>query len=82
MGTVEDGTLNSLGAPLSPREREVLTLMATGLEMDQIAEELTISRTTVRTHIHNAHRKLGARNRPHAIAIAMQRDLIIRPSSL
>ena len=44
-----------------------------------LAEELTIAPATVRTHAQNALRKLGARNRPHAIALAMQANLIDLP---
>jgi DNA-binding CsgD family transcriptional regulator len=79
LGTLEDGTLEPLEGPLSPREREVLTLIAAGADFHQIADELTISPTTVRTHVQNAHRKLRARNRAHSIAIAMQRGLIDLP---
>lgn len=61
---------------LSPREREVLSLIAEGASIDQIAEELTISTTTARTHARNALRKLGARNRAHAIALAMRDGLL------
>lgn len=80
LGIIEDGTVAPLAGPLSPREREVLTLIAAGLDFQQIADELTISPATVRTHVQNAHRKLGARNRPHAIALAMQRGLIDLPA--
>jgi DNA-binding CsgD family transcriptional regulator len=79
LGMLEDGTLAPLEGPLSPREREVLTLIAAGADFQQIACELTISPSTVRTHVQNAHRKLGARNRAHSIAIAMQRGLIDLP---
>lgn len=61
---------------LSPREREVLTLVATGADAQRVADELTISVATVRTHARNALQKLGARNRAHAIALAMQHGLI------
>lgn len=64
---------------LSPREREVLTLIAAGADLGQIADELTISVTTVRTHARNALQKLGARNRAHAIALAMQHGMIDLP---
>jgi DNA-binding CsgD family transcriptional regulator len=64
---------------LSPREREVLTLIAAGADLEQIGEDLTISVTTVRTHARNALRKLGARNRAHAIALSMQQGLIDLP---
>lgn len=62
--------LRGAGRRLSPREAEIMTLLARGLNGTQIAEELTISRETVRTHIRNAMEKLQARTRPHAIALA------------
>lgn len=64
---------------LSRREREVLGLIATGADRQEIAEELTISVATVRTHVRNVLRKLNARNRAHAIALAVQQDLIELP---
>jgi DNA-binding CsgD family transcriptional regulator len=66
-------------APLSPREREVLTLIAAGADLEQIGGELSISVHTVRTHVLNAYHKLGANNRAHAIALAMQQGLIDLP---
>jgi PAS domain S-box-containing protein len=62
--------------PLTPREREVVTLIARGLTSEQIAEQLVVSGETVRTHARNALAALGARTRAHAVAIALQRDLI------
>src|SRR5215210_8066018 len=59
-------------APLTPREREVLTLLALGRTGPQIAEELTLSSETVRNYTRNARDKLGARTRAHAIAIAVK----------
>lgn len=79
LGSLEDGSADPLPGPLSPREREVLTLIAAGSDLQTIAEELTISVATVRTHLGNAHRKLGARNRAHAVALAMQHGLIELP---
>jgi DNA-binding NarL/FixJ family response regulator len=58
---------------LSPREREIMHLMAEGLTAEQISGEIVISIETVRTHVRNAIRKLQARNRVHAIAIALER---------
>lgn len=52
---------------LSPREREVLALMAQGLTAEAIGNKLGVSVETVRTHTRNAIRKTGARNRVHAI---------------
>jgi DNA-binding CsgD family transcriptional regulator len=67
---------------LTRREREVLSLIAAGADRQEIADELTISVATVRTHVRNVLRKLGARNRAHAIALAVQHGLIQLPSSL
>ena len=58
---------------LSPREREIMGLLALGLTGEEIAQRLTVSPETVRTHVRNAMDKLGARTRAHAIAIAVQR---------
>jgi DNA-binding NarL/FixJ family response regulator len=61
---------------LSPREREIIGLMAEGNTAEQIGERITVSVETVRTHVRNAIRKLQARNRVHAIAIALERGEI------
>jgi DNA-binding NarL/FixJ family response regulator len=61
---------------LSPREREIMHLMAEGLTAEAIAGELGVSVETVRTHVRNVIRKLQARNRVHAIAIALERGEI------
>ncbi len=66
---------------LSPREREVLHLMAEGRTADGVADALGVSVETVRTHVRNAIRKLQARNRVHAIAIALQRGEIALESA-
>jgi len=61
---------------LSPRQREIMHAMAEGLTAERISEELAISVETVRTHVRNAIRKLQARNRVHAIALALERGEI------
>ena len=61
---------------LSPREREVMHLMAEGLTAERIGTRIDVSVETVRTHVRNAIRKLGARNRVHAIAVALERGEI------
>ena len=61
---------------LSPREREVMALMAEGLTAEHVAGRLGVGVETVRTHVRNAIRKLGARNRVHAIALALERGEI------
>ena len=61
---------------LSPREREIMHLMAEGMTAEQIGQQITVSIETVRTHVRNVIRKLQARNRVHAIAIALERGEI------
>jgi DNA-binding CsgD family transcriptional regulator len=58
--------------PLTPREREIVTLLALGLTGEEIAEKLVISPETVRIHVRNARRRLGAKTRAHAIALAIK----------
>jgi len=58
-----DGRREPVVTPLSTREREVADLAARGLHDKEIARELGISVTTVRTHIDHAFRKLGVTNR-------------------
>ncbi|HET9443869.1 MAG TPA: LuxR C-terminal-related transcriptional regulator, partial [Acidimicrobiales bacterium] len=55
---------------LSSREREVLDLLSTGCRIDHIAERLSISRHTVRTHVRNVISKLGVRSQVEAVAAA------------
>jgi LuxR family transcriptional regulator, quorum-sensing system regulator BjaR1 len=61
---------------LTPREREVLQWAAQGKSGWEIGEILAIGRRTVEEHIATATRKLGAVNRPHAIALALRDKLI------
>jgi DNA-binding NarL/FixJ family response regulator len=58
---------------LSPREREIMHLMAEGRTAQDVGARVGVSVETVRTHVRNVVRKLQARNRVHAIAIALQR---------
>jgi DNA-binding NarL/FixJ family response regulator len=61
---------------LSPREREVLDLLAQGLTGEEVAARLTLSPETVRTHVRNAMDKLEAHTRVHAVAIALRQGEI------
>ncbi|MHB8620399.1 MAG: response regulator [Chloroflexota bacterium] len=61
---------------LSERELEVLRCMATGSANKAIASRLTISESTVKTHVTNIFQKLGANDRTQAVTIALQRGLI------
>lgn len=56
---------------LTEREREIMTLVASGLQSGDIAEGLFLSPETVKSHVHNALGKLGAHTRAHAVAIAL-----------
>ncbi len=63
-------------AEISPRETEVLQLMAQGLANKQIAEALGISPHTVKFHISSIYTRLGATNRAEAVRLGIQRGLI------
>jgi DNA-binding NarL/FixJ family response regulator len=55
---------------LSPRERDVLALLAAGLTNEEIADDLVVTASTVKNHVARIMSKLGARNRTHAAVIA------------
>lgn len=61
---------------LSRRQCEVLTLLADGLTTDLAAERLGLSPETVRTHVKAATARLQARNRTHAVVLAIRAGLI------
>lgn len=63
---------------LSPREAEVLTLLAQGLTGEEIARRLVLSPETIRTHVRNAMEKLDARTRVEAVVKALAREEIQR----
>jgi DNA-binding NarL/FixJ family response regulator len=63
-------------AELTPREREVLELLAQGLSNAEIADALTLERTTVKTHVQRILTKLGARNRVEIVIVAYEWGLI------
>ncbi len=64
---------------LSGREVNVLEELAMGTSTEDIAAKMHVSPHTVRTHIKNILRKLGARTRAHAVAIAYSEDAINPP---
>ena len=61
---------------LTRRQREILQLLANGESTTVAARELDLSEETVKTHIKTALARLGARNRTHAVAIALRECLI------
>jgi PAS domain S-box-containing protein len=64
---------------LSPREHQVVELLATGSTGEEVAERLGISPATVRVHVRNATGKLGANTRTQAVAIAVARGEVAAP---
>jgi DNA-binding CsgD family transcriptional regulator len=55
---------------LTPREREILAWMASGLQNKEIAQRLGLSLATVRNHIHNTLEKLGLHSKLEAVSLA------------
>jgi DNA-binding CsgD family transcriptional regulator len=72
-----DGASYRLEDPLSERELEVLSLLASGKTNSEVARDLFVSVGTVKSHTGNIYRKLGAKNRAEALARA--RDLGVLP---
>jgi NarL family two-component system response regulator LiaR len=64
------------GHDLTSREREVLTLIVSGMNNREIAEALTISRSTVKNHVSSILSKLGISNRAEAVVLALQYNLV------
>ena len=64
---------------LSPREHQVVELLASGSTGEEVAERLGISPATVRVHVRNATGKLGATTRTQAVAIAVARGEVAAP---
>ena len=79
-----NGTRNGNGRTpgkgvLSPREHQVVELLARGNTGEEVAEQLGISPATVRVHVRNATGKLGASTRTQAVAIAVARGEVAAP---
>jgi DNA-binding CsgD family transcriptional regulator len=71
-----EGPVEQITEPLSERELEVLTLLASGKSNREIAGDLFVAEGTVKTHTNNIYRKLGARNRAEALARARRLELL------
>ena len=65
-----------LGQELTPREVQVLRLAANGRSNAEIGHELFLAENTIKSHLARAYKKLGARDRAHAIALALQQGVL------
>jgi DNA-binding NarL/FixJ family response regulator len=66
----------TLGEDLTQRERDVLKLLVEGCSNPEIAQKLSVSRSTVKTHVSHILEKLGASNRLEAVSLAIRHDLL------
>lgn len=67
---------NNLNFELTPRELEVLNLLPTGITANAIGAVLFLTEATIKTHLANIYRKVGATNRAQAVAIGIENKLI------
>ncbi len=67
---------------ISDREVQVLTLVAQGHGNREIGDKLSISEGTVKNHVKSIIRKLEARDRTHAVVLAMAADILDQPAKI
>jgi DNA-binding NarL/FixJ family response regulator len=72
---IPDAPAQPLPDDLTPREAEVLKLIASGLSNTEIAEALVVSKATVKTHVNRIFYKTGARDRAQAVRYAYQHGI-------
>ena len=74
--TRQDASRISEPCPLSARELDVLRHLSEGMVYKQIASEMQLSVSTIRTHLHNVYGKIGAVDRAQAVLTARDRGWI------
>ena len=79
-GQPRGGLSSSLADPLTPREAEVLRLMARGQTNQQIARDLSVSASTVKRHVERISAKLGVCDRVQAAVRAVELGLLDEPN--
>jgi two-component system, NarL family, response regulator YdfI len=75
--SVARSSFAELAEPLTPREREVLEMLASGLVNKEIAAKLAISEHTVKFHVASILGKLGASTRTEAVSLGIRRGLVL-----
>ena len=75
-GIAADLAEHSTDGVLTPREIEVLRLVAVGNANKEIGAQLSLTEVTVKSHVKNVLAKLGANDRTHAVTIALKRGII------
>ncbi len=76
LGPAATNTATELTAPLTEREREVFVAMGRGLTNAEIAQELFLGESTVKTHVGRVLTKLGARDRVQAVILAHRHGIV------
>jgi DNA-binding NarL/FixJ family response regulator len=75
--SVASRPLGELAEPLTPRENEVLQMLASGLGNKEIAAKMEISEHTVKFHVASILGKLGAASRTEAVSLGIRRGLVL-----